>query len=75
MPISQSLSSAPAAVRMRLHRKRRREGTRYIRIPLARCEIDDLIRLKVLRKERRGDADALQAAVLSLVYDALEKAE
>jgi hypothetical protein len=44
-----ALSSAPAAVRMRLHRKRRREGTRYVRIPLASFEIEGLIRLKVLQ--------------------------
>jgi hypothetical protein len=33
-----ALSSAPAAVRMRLHRKRRREGTHYVRIPLESFE-------------------------------------
>src|SRR4029077_555868 len=59
-----ALSSAPAAVRMRLHRKRRREGTHYVCIPLASFEIDGLIRLKVLPKAHREDADALQAAVL-----------
>ena len=41
-----ALSSAPAAVRMRLHRKRRREGTHYVRIPLESFEIEGLIRLK-----------------------------
>jgi hypothetical protein len=34
-----------AAERMRLYRKRRRQGLRYIRIPLHVTEIDDLIRL------------------------------
>jgi hypothetical protein len=58
---------------MRLHRKRRREGRHYVRIPLARCEIDDLIRLQVLPKERREDAEALQTAVLSIIYEALDK--
>jgi len=67
-----ALSSAPAAVRMRLHRKRRREGTHYVRIPLESFEIEGLIRLKVLPKARREDADALQAAVLTLVYQALD---
>ena len=57
-------SSAPAAVRMRLHRKRRREGTHYVRIPLESFEIEGLIRLKVLPEAHREDADALQAAVL-----------
>ena len=50
---------------MRLHRKRRREGTHYVRIPLASFEIEGLIRLKVLPKAHREDADALQAAVLT----------
>jgi len=59
---------------MRLHRKRRREGTRYVRIPLESFEIEGLIRLKVLPKAHREDADALQAAVLTLVYQALDGA-
>ena len=59
---------------MRLHRKRRREGTHYVRIPLASFEIEGLIRLKVLPKAHREDADALQAAVLTLVYQALDGA-
>jgi hypothetical protein len=37
-------------LRMRLHRKRRREGTHYVRIPLESFEIEGLIRLKVLPK-------------------------
>ena len=61
-------------VRMRLHRKRRREGTHYVRIPLESFEIEGLIRLKVLPKAHREDADALQAAVLTLVYQALDGA-
>ena len=68
----QALSSAPGAVRMRLHRKRRREGTHYVRIPLESFEIEGLIRLKVLPKAHREDAD--QAAVLTLVYQALDGA-
>jgi hypothetical protein len=67
-------SRSPAAERMRLHRKRRREGTHYVRIPLASFEIEGLIRLKVLPKAHREDADALQAAVLTIVYQALDGA-
>jgi hypothetical protein len=40
----------------RLHRKRRREGTHYVRIPLESFEIEGLIRLKVLPKAHREDA-------------------
>ena len=36
MPLMRALSSAPAAVCMRLHRKRRREGTHYLLIPSRR---------------------------------------
>src|SRR5260370_40243091 len=67
-------SSSPAAERMRLHRKRRREGTHYVRIPLESFEIEGLIRLKGLPKAHREDADALQAAVRTLVYQALDVA-
>jgi hypothetical protein len=56
-------SSSPAAERMRLHRKRRRDGMRYVRIPLHVSEIDTLIRLGLLQKEQREDAQALQGAV------------
>jgi hypothetical protein len=68
-------SSSPAAGRMRLHRKRRREGMRYVQIPLHKSEVEDLIRLGLLQREQREDAGALQAAVLSLVYRGLEEAE
>jgi hypothetical protein len=59
---------------MRLYRKRRREGMRYVRIPLHVSEIDALIRLGLLPKERREDAEGLQAAVLGVIYRALEDA-
>jgi hypothetical protein len=67
-------SSSPAAERMRLHRKRRREGMQYVRIPLHVSEIDTLIRLGLLQKEQREDGQALQAAVLTVVYQALDGA-
>jgi hypothetical protein len=56
-------SSSLAAERMRLLRKRRRDGMRYVRIPLHVSEIDTLIRLGLLQKEQREDAQALQGAV------------
>jgi hypothetical protein len=49
------------------------EGMQYVRIPLHTLGIDALIRLRVLPKEHREDADALQAAVLTVVYQALDK--
>jgi hypothetical protein len=69
-----ALSSALAAVRMRLHRKRRREGMQYVQIPLHESEVEDLIRLGLLQREQREDVQALQAAVLTLVYQALDGA-
>jgi hypothetical protein len=64
--------SSTAAERMRLSRKRRRDGMHYVRIPLHVTEIDDLIRLRLLKEEQRHDADALQTAVMSLIYRGLE---
>jgi hypothetical protein len=66
--IPPSRSSSPAAERMRLYRKRRRDGIQYVRIPLHVADIDDLIRMGLLKEEERHDAEALQTAVLSLVY-------
>jgi hypothetical protein len=63
--------SSPAE-RARLYRKRRRQGLRYVRIPLHVTDIDGLIRMRLLKEDQRQDAEALQTAVLTLVYRALE---
>ena len=65
-------SSSPVADRMRLYRKRRREGMQYVRIPLHVTEIDDLVRLGFLRGEQRQDPEALQMAVLGLICGVLD---
>jgi hypothetical protein len=65
-------SSSPGAERMRRYRKRRREGSWLVRVPLEAPEIDGLIRLKLLRKERRRDPEALQGAVMGLIYRVLD---
>ena len=62
-----------AAKRMRLHRKRRRQGLRYIRILLHVTDIDALIHMGLLKDDQRNDADVLQAAVLTLVYRVTER--
>jgi hypothetical protein len=67
-----SRSSSPAAQRMRLYRERRRQQLRYIPIQLHVTEIDALIRMRLLKEEERQDVDALRAAVLTLVYRAVE---
>ena len=46
-------SSSPEAERMRLYRKRRQEGMRYVRIPLHVMEVDALIRIGDLKEDSR----------------------
>ena len=65
-------SSAPAAQRMRAHRKRRREGSFIVRVQLDPSDIDGFVRLKLLRPGQRQDPEALQVAVQGLVYQVLE---
>ena len=60
------------AERMRLYRKRRGQGLQFVRIPLHVTEIDKLRRLGFLKEEQRQEQEALRAAVLSLVRQALE---
>jgi hypothetical protein len=60
------------AERMRLYRRRRRQGLQYIRIPLHVTEIDTLIRMRFLTEEQRQDAEVLQTAIMAIVYRALE---
>ena len=62
-----------AAERMRLHRKRQRQGLHYVHILLHVTNIDALIHLGLLKDDQRTDADALQAAVLGLVYRETER--
>ena len=70
--IAPTRSSSPAAQRMRRHRKQRRQGLRSVRILLDETDIDALIRLRLLKEDQRQDVEALQAAVLGLVYRAEE---
>jgi hypothetical protein len=68
------MSSTPVAERMRLYRKRRRQGLQYVRIPLHVTDVDSLIRLGVLKEEQRHDTERLQTALLGLLYRALDGA-
>jgi hypothetical protein len=65
--------SSRVARRMRLYRKRRRQGLRSIRILLRVTEIDEMIRLGLLEEEHRDSPDALQAVVLNLFRQALDE--
>jgi hypothetical protein len=57
---------------MRRYRKQRRQGLRSVRILLAETDIDALIRMRLLKKDQRQDVEALQTAVLGLLYRAEE---
>jgi hypothetical protein len=59
---------------MRRYRKLRRQGLQYVRIALHVTDIDALIRMRLLKEEQRQESEALQAAVLGLVYRASDDA-
>jgi hypothetical protein len=63
--------SVSPAERMSLHRRRRRNGLRCIRILLHETEIDSLIAKGFLKPERRHDQDAVEAAIGAFVCYAL----
>jgi hypothetical protein len=75
MSISDRIGPSDVAERMRLYRRRRRQGVHYVRVPLHVTEIDTLIHMGLLTEDQRQDADALQTAILTIVYRALEAAE
>ncbi len=63
------------AERMRLHRKRRRNGLRFMRILLHETEIDALIRKGFLKRERRQDQHAVQNAIDGFICNELGPAD
>jgi hypothetical protein len=63
--------SVSPAERMSLHRRRRRNGLRCIRILLHETEIDSLIEKGFLTPERRHDQDAVEAAIDAFICYAL----
>jgi hypothetical protein len=65
-------SPSPGAKRMRELRRRRRRGLKYVPIPIYDSDVDVLIARGHLKEKERGDADTLQAAILNIVYHALE---
>ena len=67
-------SPSPAAGRMRLYRKRRRQGLQYVRVELHVTEVDSLIRMGLLKEEQRQHREAVHAAIMGLIYRALEDA-
>jgi hypothetical protein len=65
----QSEYRSPAADRMRLYRKRRRIGLRWLPIELRETDIDKLIRKGHLMADMRNDA----AAIINALYDYLDR--
>jgi hypothetical protein len=62
-----------AAERMRLYRRRRRQGMHCVRISLHATQIDGLIRKGFLRREDRGDLQALQWAIDVVIDSVLDE--
>jgi hypothetical protein len=57
---------------MRRYRRRRRLGTRDVKVALVPSEIDEFIRMGRLEAEEREDPEALQIAVQGLIYKVLD---
>jgi hypothetical protein len=63
--------SPSAAERMRLHRLRRRNGLRSVRVLLDETEIDSLICKGFLKSERRHSYAAVEHAVSAFIISEL----
>ena len=69
-----TITNAPspsAAERMRIYRKRRRNGLRSVRILLHDTEIDSLISKGFLKPERRHNHTAVENAVNAFIWSTL----
>ena len=72
VPNASARSSSQVAERMRLYRKRRRQGLRSVRILLPVTDIDYFMRV-VLTERQRQRPDALETALVGLFQDMLEE--
>jgi hypothetical protein len=72
MPKAPLKSCSRVAERMRLYRKRRRQGLRSVRILLRTTTIDDMIRFGLLEQGQRESPKALLAAVVYLIRQAMD---
>jgi hypothetical protein len=59
------------AERVRIHRKRHRNGLRFVRVLLHENEIDSLVHEGYLKQERRRLPHAVQDAVNTFICDRL----
>jgi hypothetical protein len=65
------LSSAPAAIRMRLYRRRRRSGSRPLTVEVHPVEIEALVKRSYLKPDERDDRRKIQIAVRAFLSDQL----
>ena len=65
-------SSSAAALRMRRHRERRRDGLRCLTIELRETEVDTLIRKGLLSDDARNDLQAVRNALYRFLDRALD---
>jgi hypothetical protein len=73
-PDTVTLPSAPssAALRMRRHRERRRDGLRCVTIELRETEVTALIRKRFLAENARNDLRAVLSAFYGFLDGALD---
>jgi hypothetical protein len=69
-----TLSSSPAAERMRRSRERRRGGLRCLVLELRATEIDALVRMGLLAPETRSDMNAVRRAIYEFFDTTLDTA-
>ncbi len=65
-------ASFTVAERMRLYRRRRRQEQAYVRVLLSAPGIDSLVRMGLLKEERRRDPKSLHDATCGLLDWALD---
>lgn len=69
--MSMRLSTAPAAERMRLHRRRRRLGVRPLTVEIRPQGVEALVEKGYLKPHERHDWNEVQFAVRSFLSDQL----
>jgi hypothetical protein len=65
------LSTAPAAERMRLYRRRQRLKTRLLTVEIAPFEVEALVKRRYLPPDKRDDWNEIQFAVRAFLSDQL----
>jgi hypothetical protein len=69
---SEAAAISAAALRMRRHRERRRDGLRCVTIELRETEITALIRKRFLSENARNDLRAVKSAFYGFLDGALD---